>query len=187
MTDSSELTQLAAHIRMVALDVDGVLTDGTFLWDGIGGEYKRFSFADVMGISLGRRAGLHFAIISGEANAIIDRLAEKLCISDVYQGARDKAHCMRELIGKYKLSPAQVCYVGDDVNDIPVMEMVGFPVAVANANRRVFPHARLVTERSGGNGAVREVVDLILDAQESAKSAELSGLADRTGGGEAVA
>ena len=150
--------------------MDGVLTDGTFTWDTLGNELKRFSFADVMGISLGARAGLSFAIISGESNFLIDRLAEKLHVTDVYQGVRDKARCMRELLERHRLAPEQVCYVGDDVNDIPAMKMVGFAVAVANANPRVLEHAKLVTQHSGGRGAVREALDLILEAKESARS-----------------
>ena len=168
MNDEPSSGTVPSHIRLIALDVDGVLTDGTFLWDMTGNEYKRFCFSDVMGISLAREAGLQFAIISGEDNVIIDRLAAKLKITNVYKGARDKAWCMEDLLGKLGLHPDQVCYVGDDVNDVPVMRMVGFPVAVANANQTVRDHARLVSRRPGGSGAVREVIDLILAGRSHA-------------------
>ena len=165
MNDESELVERASRVRLIALDVDGVLTDGTFLWDLSGNEYKRFSFADVMGISLAKQAGLHLAIISGEDNVIIDRLADKLGIRDVYKGAKDKLCCVKDLLRRHGLSLEQVCYVGDDVNDIPVLQMVGLPVAVANSLPRVRPHACWITERRGGNGAVREVIDGVLSSQ----------------------
>lgn len=170
MIDEREPAKLAAQVELVVLDVDGVLTDGTFMWDGHGNELKRFSFADVMGISLARSAGLRFAIVSGEANSLIDHLAEKLDITDVWQGVRDKACCIRELLERYGLDGERVCYVGDDVNDIPAMKMVGLPVAVANANSRVLPHVSWVTTNPGGGGAVREILDVIVEAKKSARS-----------------
>ena len=166
--------ELASRIRLVALDVDGVLTDGTFLWDLNGTKYKRFCYADTIGIPLGQDAGLRFAIITGEDNSIVDRLAAKLLITDVYKGAREKARCMRDLMTRRRLRPAQVCYVGDDVNDIPPMKLVGFPVAVANANPSVFPFVRWVTSKRGGDGAVREVIDFILEARASARDVSVA-------------
>ncbi len=156
------INERASRIESVALDVDGVLTDGTFWWGPNGEEFKRFSFADVMGISLASKAGLRFALISGEESPQLDRFAAKMKIEDVYKGCRDKRAALEDFISKHGLSAEQVCFVGDDVNDIPALKCAGFPVAVGSANPSVFEYAAYRTERPGGDGAVREVLDLLL-------------------------
>lgn len=144
------------------LDVDGVLTDGTFWWGANGEEFKRFSFADVMGISLGLKAGLIFALVSGEESALVDRFAKKMAIADVYKGCRDKAAALRSFAEEHHLDLSQVCFMGDDVNDLPALESVGLAAAPADAHGAVRRKAALVTEHCGGQGAVRELVDLLL-------------------------
>lgn len=151
-----------ATIKAVALDIDGVLTDGTFYWSEKGEEIKRFHFADVMGISLAQKAGLIFALISGENNSLVDRFAKKMGIVDVYKGQKDKASALKSFAKKHKLDLSQVCFMGDDVNDLPALELVGLAVAPANAHETVRHKATLITRHSGGQGAVRELLDILL-------------------------
>jgi len=149
-------------IKAVALDIDGVLTDGTFTWGPNGEEYKRFSFSDVMGISLASKTGIVFALITGEDNAIIDRFAKKMKITHIFKGAKDKAVALISFAKKNKLELKQICFMGDDVNDIGALEIAGLSAAPANAHKSVKQKAELVTEKSGGQGAVRELLDIIL-------------------------
>lgn len=149
-------------IKAVVLDIDGVLTDGTFYWGSNGEELKKFSFSDVMGVSLGRKAGVIFALISGENNTLIDRFAEKMGIVDVYKGSKDKATDLRSFSKKYDLALSQICFMGDDVNDLKALALVGLSAAPANAHDSVKQQVMLVTKNYGGRGAVRELVDLIL-------------------------
>jgi 3-deoxy-D-manno-octulosonate 8-phosphate phosphatase (KDO 8-P phosphatase) len=149
-------------IKAVALDVDGVLTDGTFWWGSNGEELKRFSFRDVMGISLGRKAGLIFALISGENSPLVDRFAEKMGITDIYKGCKNKAAALQAFAQKYNFDLSQVCFMGDDVNDLSALELAGLAVAPADAHKLVQQKATLVTQQQGGQGAVRELVDMLI-------------------------
>ncbi len=149
-------------IRAVALDIDGVLTDGTFVWGLNGEEYKKFSFSDVMGISLASKAGIIFALISGEDNVLIDRFAQKMKIADIYKGTKDKAAALILFAKKNKFELSQICFMGDDVNDIGALEIAGLSAAPANAHKSVKQKATLITKKAGGNGAVRELLDIIL-------------------------
>lgn len=152
-------------IRAIALDVDGVLTDGGIWWGPHGEEWKRFCFADVMGVSLARRAGLALALISGEDSPLVDRYAEKLHIHHSVKGCRDKAAALRSFAAETGIELAQICYMGDDVNDLPAMRVAGFSAAPSNAARDVLTHAHFVATSPGGNGAVRELVEAILAAR----------------------
>ena len=152
----------ARVIKAVALDVDGVLTDGTFAWGPGGEEFKSFSFLDVMGVSLGKRSGLIFALISGEDSPLVDRFARKMGITDVYKGCKDKASALGEFSAKHGLDLSEVCFVGDDVNDVPAMRLSGLAVAPATAHGSAREAAGFITQRPGGRGAVREVIDHIL-------------------------
>ena len=109
------------QIKAVVLDVDGVLTDGTFWWGLDNAEWKRFSFRDVMGISRASKAGLVFALISGEENELITRYARKMKITSVYQGCKDKAAALRSFAESQGLDLAHVCFMGDDVNDLAAL------------------------------------------------------------------
>ncbi len=149
-------------VKAVALDVDGVLTDGTFWWGANSEEYKRFSFTDIMGISLGRKAGLIFALISGENSPLVDRFADKMGIADVYKGCKDKAAALRSFAQKHSLDLSQVCFMGDDVNDLTALELAGLAAAPANANEAVRRMATLITQHGGGQGAVRDLVDILV-------------------------
>jgi 3-deoxy-D-manno-octulosonate 8-phosphate phosphatase (KDO 8-P phosphatase) len=150
------------RIKAIALDIDGVLTDGTILWGSRDEEYRAFSFYDIMGISLGTKSGLIFALISGEDSPLIDRFAEKMHIVDIYKGCKDKATALISFTKKYNLDLDEVCFMGDDVNDIAAIELVGFSAAPSNAHANVKQKVDIVTKNSGGEGAVRELLDLIL-------------------------
>ncbi|MCX6996558.1 MAG: HAD hydrolase family protein [Kiritimatiellaeota bacterium] len=151
----------AARIRAVALDVDGVLTDGAFWWGPDGSEWKRFSFRDIMGISRASKAGLVFALISGEENELVTRYARKMNITSVYQGCKDKAVALRSFAKTQGLDLAQVCFMGDDINDVPALQLAGLPAAPADAHPSVLAVARYIARQTGGNGAVRELVDFL--------------------------
>lgn len=147
------------EIKAVALDVDGVLTDGTFWWGPGGEEFKRFSFLDVMGISRGMKAGLIVALISGEDSPLVDRYARKMHIADVYKGCKDKAAALRSLAAARGLELREIAFMGDDVNDLPAMELAGLGAAPLTAHASVRASAKWVSRRRGGRGAVRELID----------------------------
>jgi 3-deoxy-D-manno-octulosonate 8-phosphate phosphatase (KDO 8-P phosphatase) len=151
-----------SQIKAIALDVDGVLTDGTFWWGPDNAEWKRFSFRDVMGISLASKAGLVFALISGEENALVTRYASKMNIAGVYQGCKDKAVALRSFAESQGLDLAQICFMGDDVNDVPALKMAGLSAAPADAHESVLGVVTFVAKRTGGHGAVRELIDQLL-------------------------
>ncbi len=152
-------------IRGLAMDVDGVLTDGGVWWGPGGEEWKRISFVDIMGISLARRVGIVPALISGESSSFVDRFAEKLFIQHVVKGCRDKAAALRQFAADSGVALAEICFVGDDINDLPAMEIAGCSAAPATAAAEVLARATLVTCAAGGNGAVREVVNALLAAR----------------------
>lgn len=160
------------HIRAVATDVDGVLTDGTVWWGSNGDEFKRFCYADVTGIPRAIRADIKLAFISGESSpasmALVQRFADKLGVVEVYKGCHDKAAAVREFAGKYGLELSQLCFIGDDIQDIPAMQIVGLPATPRNAQPAAKAVARFVAERDGGFGVVREILDAILEARAAA-------------------
>jgi 3-deoxy-D-manno-octulosonate 8-phosphate phosphatase (KDO 8-P phosphatase) len=153
---------VSPNIDAIVMDVDGVLTDGTFWWGPNGEEWKRFSFADVMGISLGRKAGLVFGLISGEASPLVDRFADKLGIEEVHKNCKDKAVALRLFSERRQVPVDRICYVGDDVNDLPAIAIAGMSAAPANAHPAVLAAVSVSLVRRGGDGAVRELVDLVL-------------------------
>ena len=146
-------------IRAVALDVDGVLTDGTFTWGPGGEETKSFSFRDVMGISLAARSGVVFALISGEASPLVDRFALKMGIKSVYKGYKDKGAALREFAAARGLSLGEICFVGDDVNDLSALAAAGYSAAPGDAYPAAKKEADYVAQAGGGRGAVREILD----------------------------
>jgi 3-deoxy-D-manno-octulosonate 8-phosphate phosphatase (KDO 8-P phosphatase) len=165
MAHENSATVSLETIRALALDVDGVLSDGGLWWGPGGEEWKRFCFADIMGISLARRAGLTLALISGENSPLVDRYAEKMLITHVIKGRRDKAAALREFAAAAGVKLAEVCFMGDDVNDLPAMAIAGLSAAPANAATVVLARANFIARAPGGNGAVRELVDALLAAR----------------------
>jgi 3-deoxy-D-manno-octulosonate 8-phosphate phosphatase (KDO 8-P phosphatase) len=150
-------------IKAIVLDVDGVLTDGGFWWGPNGEEWKRFSFADIMGLSLARKAGFQIALISGEDSPLVDRLAAKVGSTDLYKGCKDKAQALRALAERHHLDLDEICFMGDDVNDLPALEIAGLAAAPADARPVVIEKCDFITKAGGGNGAVREIVDYLLN------------------------
>jgi 3-deoxy-D-manno-octulosonate 8-phosphate phosphatase (KDO 8-P phosphatase) len=151
-----------ASIRAIALDVDGVLTDGSFWWGPDGAEFKRFSFLDVMGVAMGTRAGLAFALISGEASPLVDRFAAKMSIIHVYKGCKDKALALRDFAAKTQIPLEAIAFMGDDINDFSAMDAAGLSAAPASAREEVRARVGYVAPRPGGDGAVRELVEYVL-------------------------
>jgi 3-deoxy-D-manno-octulosonate 8-phosphate phosphatase (KDO 8-P phosphatase) len=149
------------------MDVDGVLTDGGVWWGPNGDEWKRFHFADIMGLSLARKSGFIIALVSGESSPQIDKLAAKLGITDVYKDCKDKASALRDFSHHHALNLQEICFIGDDVNDLAALSIVGLSACPSDARPSVREACELVTTRAGGNGAVREVVDILLAARET--------------------
>jgi 3-deoxy-D-manno-octulosonate 8-phosphate phosphatase (KDO 8-P phosphatase) len=154
-----------ASIKAVALDVDGVLTDGTFWWGPEGQEWKRFSFADVMGVSVARKAGLVVALISGEDSPLVDRFALKMGISEVHKNCKDKAEALRMFAKRNALELEEICFMGDDVNDLGALNIAGLAAAPSDARPEVLAKANFVAAHGGGNGAVRDLIDSVLAAR----------------------
>lgn len=165
MTESKLAKNGLERIQAVAMDVDGVLTDGGVWWGPNGEEWKRFCFADIMGVSLARRAGIQLALISGEDSPLVDRYAKKMRIQHVTKGCRDKAAALRSFASATGIDLTEICFMGDDINDLAAMQIAGFSAAPANAAREVLAHVGLVAKSNGGNGAVRELMDALLAAK----------------------
>lgn len=154
-----------AKIRLFCTDVDGVLTDGGMYYGEDGVEQKKFMTQDGMGLSLLRFAGIVTAIVTSEETKMVMRRAEKLSIGDVYQGVKDKRMVVNRIREKYGLTWDQIAYIGDDINDLEVMELVGFSATPANGSRWNRRTARFITEAKGGEGCVRELCDMIIQAK----------------------
>ncbi|MEW6378766.1 MAG: HAD hydrolase family protein [bacterium] len=162
----NELAVRGQRIRLIVMDVDGVLAESRLIYTDREGEVRAFSVKDGMGITLARQAGLKIALISGRESAVVARRAAELQVPDVYQGVIRKHEPFCHLLQKYGLDREQVCYIGDDVNDLPVLRDAGLAVAVADAVEEVKRIAHYVTLARGGNGAVREIIDHILHLQD---------------------
>lgn len=159
------LLERAAGIRLLALDVDGVLTDGSLYFDNQGNEMKAFSTRDGLGMRLLQNHGIELALITGRESNIVARRAQQLGIQHVYQGRNDKLQALSELLDKTGLEEQMVCYAGDDWIDLPILDRVGLAVTVADADDVVRSRVHWVTSRAGGKGAVREICNLILKAK----------------------
>ena len=151
-------------IQAVAMDVDGVLTDGTFWLGPAGEEFKRFSFRDVMGVSLAKKSGLVFALISGEATPQVDQIAKKLGISRIYKGCKDKGAALLRFSESEAIPLAAICFIGDDVNDLSAMALAGLAATPGDAHPVARAAASLVAQANGGHGAVREILDHLMGA-----------------------
>jgi len=154
--------EIVGKIKAIAMDVDGVLTDGGVWWGPNGEEWKRFHFADIMGLSLARKSGLAIALVSGEDSPLVDRLAAKFSIEDVYKNCKDKAGALCSFAEHRGLQLREICFIGDDVNDLPALAIVGLSACPADARPAVRECCQFVAKLPGGNGAVREVVDMLL-------------------------
>jgi 3-deoxy-D-manno-octulosonate 8-phosphate phosphatase (KDO 8-P phosphatase) len=160
------------RIRMLLLDVDGVLTDGGLYYSADGIELKRFHAHDGFGVVRAHRHGLKVGLISGRTTPIVDARAAVLRIEDVIQGTEDKVSAMRTLQKKYGFDDEEFAFVGDELFDMPLLQTVGFSAAPRNARLEVKKIVDYVTSVEGGNGAVREVIDLILAVQQKHRTAK---------------
>jgi 3-deoxy-D-manno-octulosonate 8-phosphate phosphatase (KDO 8-P phosphatase) len=154
-----------ARVEFLLLDVDGVLTDGGIVYADDGAEIKTFHVRDGSGLALWRRAGKRAGIITGRRSRIVEVRAAELGIDPVLQGAADKLAAFRQVLAATGFRPEQVAYVGDDLPDVPVLRHVGLAAAVADACPEARADAHFVTQRPGGRGAVREVIELVLGCQ----------------------
>lgn len=160
--------QLAAQaIDWLILDVDGVMTDGTLYFSDNGSEMKGFSVQDGHGLKLWKRTGKNVAVITGRMSGVVDSRCADLGIEYVYQGAKNKISVLDEHLKITNSKYENVCYIGDELVDIPVFHKVGLAVAVANSVQETIDNADLVTEKQGGYGAVREITDFLLKLQGS--------------------
>ncbi len=155
----------ARRIRWVLMDVDGVLTDGGIVYVGSRSEGRVFDVKDGVGIWLLRRGGLRTGVISGRSSIAVRRRARELGMEEVHLRVRNKLRVYEEILRRRRISDDEVCFIGDDVVDIPVLARVGMPIAVADAHPEAKRVARFVTRASGGRGAVREIADIILSSQ----------------------
>jgi 3-deoxy-D-manno-octulosonate 8-phosphate phosphatase (KDO 8-P phosphatase) len=164
------LLERAARIRLLVLDVDGVLTDGKLYFDHAGNESKAFNARDGLGMKALQRCGIEVAVITGRVCQAVTHRMNQLGIKHVYQGEAKKLNAFLELLELTGLDAQQVCFAGDDWIDLPVLARVGLAVSVANGEERVKQQAHWITNNKGGDGAVREICNLILVAQAKEQS-----------------
>lgn len=159
------LNQRIQPVRLVAFDVDGILTDGGLYLSDSGDEFKRFNSLDGHGLKMLKASGVELAIITGRTSRCVEMRAKNLGIAHLYQGVEKKWGAMQDLLGKLGLAPEAAAFMGDDVVDLPVMRRVGLALTVPGAPAAVHDHAHYTTKHAGGHGAVREACELIMSAQ----------------------
>lgn len=165
MSELSSIERRAAHIKLLLMDCDGVLTDGRLWLLANGDEQKGFHVQDGLGLELWHLAGLRSGIISGRTSSVVEKRARDLKIEFVRQGAQSKIESFESLLQEATVDDSEVAYIGDDLNDIPLLLRAELAVAVSNASEETRAVAHLVTRAAGGFGAVREVIEMILKAQ----------------------
>ena len=165
MTDERLLNKIR-RVKLLILDVDGVLTDGRIIIDDAGVESKNFDVKDGHGLKIIMRYGIDVVLLTGRRSQVVERRAADLGITEVHQGIRNKVEALAEILQRRNLAPEETAYAGDDIVDIPLFKRVGFAVAVADAVPEVRQVADYVTGCKGGRGAVRELCEVILQAQE---------------------
>jgi len=170
---NKSIIKKALKIKLFITDVDGVLTDGSLILGNNGEEFKSFNSQDGMGIKLLQKNDIKVAIITGRSSKIVENRAEELDIKEVYQGIDDKIKTFNNLLDKYSLNSNEVSYIGDDLNDLPVLNEVGLSFTVSNGVDKVKENVDYITEKSGGKGAVREAVELILNIQSDFNGGEV--------------
>ena len=167
-------------IKLFATDVDGVLTDAGMYYSESGDEWKKFNTRDGMGIKLLQRAGIITAIVTQERTKLVARRAEKLAIPELHQGVMDKLLCVREMAARHGLTLSQVAYIGDDINDLETLEAVGFSATPADGMPLVVAVADYICQKKGGEGAVREIIEMILEAQGRSSKFKIPGSGKRS-------
>jgi 3-deoxy-D-manno-octulosonate 8-phosphate phosphatase (KDO 8-P phosphatase) len=164
-TTPDPILRTARQVRVLLLDVDGVLTDGRLLYDYAGREFKQFHVLDGLGIHWLLQAGIEVGIVSGRTSRAVESRARELGLTVVFQGIRDKWAVVQNLLKKKEIPATRAAFMGDDLVDFPVLKRVGLAIAVPNAHPLVRRRADYVTRTPGGSGAVREVAELLLKAQ----------------------
>ena len=159
------MKQKLSKIKMVLFDVDGVLCNGDITYTDAGSEIKTFDVQDGLGVTLARMAGLKTGIITGRKSSIIERRAKELKIDYLSQGSFNKLPAYEKILKESGIDESEICYIGDDILDLPILDRVGFSVAVANGREEVKADCDYITVARGGRGAVREVIDIILKRQ----------------------
>lgn len=159
------LPEKLKNIKLLVLDVDGVLTDGRIIYGDAGDELKCFDVQDGFGIYLLSKVGIRTVIITAKKSPVVRRRAKESHVAKVYQNALDKGKVYEKVKRRFRVKDEEVCFIGDDLLDLPVVVRAGFSVGVPNAVEEVRKRCHYITERKGGRGAVREVVDLILKSQ----------------------
>lgn len=167
LTAGADLTARAARVRLMIFDVDGILTDGGLLYGADGEQLKRFNVLDGHGIKQLQQSGVATAIISARQSAIVSRRASDLGIAHVHQGVHDKHAAFIALLAHLQLTPDACGFIGDDVIDLPILSQVGFAASVPNGHPDVRSRVHYVTQAGGGQGAAREICDLIMRAQNT--------------------
>ncbi len=162
-----ELSSRLQKIKMLATDVDGVLTDSGMYYSENGDEMKKFNTRDGMGMVLLRNAGYKLAIVTSEDTKIVERRAAKLKIADVLQGVRDKVGAMEILLKRHSLTWEEVAYIGDDVNDLQVLKRAGFAATPSDGTEENKKTAHYITKKKGGEGCVREICDMLLELKKT--------------------
>lgn len=162
---TDEIIERAKRVKLMILDIDGVMTDGRIIYSIYGDELKFFDVQDGFGITLLNRAGIRSAIITAKKSRIVKLRARDMKVAGLYQGYSDKMTALSKILRRFKVSPDGICFIGDDLIDIPVLKRVGFAVAVPNAVEEVRESAHYITGKPGGRGAVREICDLLLKSQ----------------------
>ena len=162
-----ELKQRAANIKLLVLDVDGVLTDGKLYFSNSGEELKAFSILDGHGIKILQDSGVKVGIVTGRESSLVARRASELGIELLIQNCSEKKNAVQKLAAELSLTLQQIAFMGDDYPDLPAMRSVGLALTVANAHPVVISHAHWQSDKTGGSGAVREACDLIMQAQDT--------------------
>lgn len=165
MPPSTDVDGRARRVRLVVLDADGVLTDGRITVFADGNESRNFFSRDGLGVKIGQRAGLRFAVISGRTSRVVDARAKELGFVECLQGIHDKGSTLREMAARQNVELDEVAFVGDDLVDLPAMRLSGLAAAPADADPAARAAAHVVTPSGGGRGAVREFIELVLRAQ----------------------
>jgi len=156
----------AGGIKMIIMDVDGTLTDGSIFVLPDGEEVKAYNVKDGLGILLAQLAGIKTAIITGKTSKSLEMRAKKLGIEELHQGVLDKKPVLQAILKKHQLTAEEVAYIGDDVGDLEVIRSVGLAAAVADAHPAIKKHSHFVCRQAGGRGAVRELIEFILESQQ---------------------
>ena len=154
------------NIKLIALDVDGTLTDGKIYYDSNGNEMKTFDAKDGMVISQASKHGIDIAIITGRNSSIVERRSKELGVKHIYQGIHSKVEALEHILNNSKLTCDEVMYIGDDINDIEIMRKVKYSACPADAVNEVKEISNIISSKAGGNGAVREIIETVLKKQD---------------------